>query len=123
MTEIDGILKGLGTLTGVIGTIVMNTNGLPIRTTFKDAEAVHYCALISEFLRKAKTVIEPLMGGSPIDVIRIRSQKNEIIIAPSDPKRVEDPKDKRDASSKEDSKKESDVNIILVVVQDATVQA
>jgi dynein light chain roadblock-type len=99
-SEIDGILKGLGNLTGVIGTMVMNSNGLPIRTTFKDSEAIHYAAFISEFLRKLRTVLEPMLGA-PIDIIRVRSHKNEIIIAPSDQK--------------------SDV--ILVVVQDASAQA
>ncbi|OHT11587.1 Roadblock/LC7 domain containing protein [Tritrichomonas foetus] len=79
----------------------MTYNGLPIRTSFKDAEAIHYAALISEFIRKAKSVVEPsLLNGTPIDVIRIRSNKNEIIIAP-------------------DSKGET----ILVVVQDALAQA
>jgi dynein light chain roadblock-type len=98
--EIDGILKGLGNLTGVLGTMVMNSNGLPIRTTFKDAEAIHYAAFISEFLRKLRAVLEPMLGA-PIDVIRVRSHKNEIIIAPSDQKS----------------------DIILVVVQDASAQA
>lgn len=98
--EIDGILKSLGNLTGVLGTMVMNSNGLPIRTTFKDAEAIHYAAFVSEFLRKVRSVLEPMLGA-PIDVIRVRSHKNEIIIAPSDQKS----------------------DIILVVVQDATAQA
>ena len=98
--EIDHIMKGLGNQPGVLGTMVMNSNGLPIRTTFRDAEAVHYAALISELLRKSKSVLEPLMGGQ-IDVIRIRSHKNEIIITPSDAKS----------------------DIILVVVQDASAQA
>jgi predicted regulator of Ras-like GTPase activity (Roadblock/LC7/MglB family) len=99
-SEIDGILKGLGNLTGVIGTMVMNSNGLPIRTSFKEAESIHYAAFVSEFLRKMRSVVEPLLGA-PIDVIRVRSHKNEIIIAPSDPKS----------------------DIILIVVQDASVQA
>lgn len=98
--EIDSLMKSLGNLTGVVGTMVMNANGLPIRTSFKDSEAVHYAALISELLRKSKTSVEPLLGGQ-VDVIRIRSHKNEIIIAPSDTK--------------------SDT--ILVVVQDASAQA
>jgi dynein light chain roadblock-type len=98
--DIDTLLKGLGNLTGVIGTMVMNSNGLPIRTSFKDAEAIHYAAFISEFLRKVRVVLEPVMGA-PIDVIRVRSHKNEIIIAPSDVKS----------------------DIILVVVQDASAQA
>jgi predicted regulator of Ras-like GTPase activity (Roadblock/LC7/MglB family) len=99
-SEVDGILKGLGNLTGVIGTMVMNSNGLSIRTSFKEAEAIHYAALISEFLRKVRAVLEPMMGA-PIDVIRVRSHKNEIIIAPSDAKS----------------------DLILVVVQDASAQA
>ena len=98
--EIDSLMKSLGNLTGVVGTMVMNANGLPIRTSVKDSEAVHYAALISELLRKSKTSVEPLLGGQ-VDVIRIRSHKNEIIIAPSDTK--------------------SDT--ILVVVQDASAQA
>ena len=98
--EIDNIMKGLGNLTGVVGTMVMNANGLPIRTTFKDEQAVHYAALISELLRKSKTAVEPLLGGQ-VDVIRIRSHKNEIIITPSDTKS----------------------DLILIVVQDATAQA
>lgn len=98
--EIDHLMKGLGNLTGVIGTMVMNSNGLPIRTTFRDGEAIHYAALISELLRKSKSVVEPMMGGL-IDVIRIRSHKNEIIITPSDAKS----------------------DLILVVVQDGSVQA
>lgn len=99
-TEIEGIMKGLGNLTGVVGTMTMNTNGLPIRTTFKDAEAVHYAALISEFIRKAKSTVDPLVNGTPIDIIRVRSHKNEIIICP-------------------DLKND----LVLVVVQDAMAQA
>ena len=99
--EIDGIMKSLGNLPGVIGTMIMTYNGLPIRTSFKETESIHYAGLVSEFIRKAKSVIEPsLLNGPPIDVIRIRSNKNEIIIAP-------------------DSKGET----ILIVVQDADAQA
>lgn len=98
--EIDNLMKGLGNLTGVVGTMIMNANGLPIRTTFRDAEAVHYAGLISELLRKSKSTVEPLLGGQ-VDVIRIRSHKHEIIITPSDTKS----------------------DLILIVVQDATAQA
>ena len=96
-TNLEGIMKELGGLPGVVGTMIMNLNGLPIRTTFKDAEAIHYAALISEFVRKCKSSVEhDIMQNRPITIIRIRSHKNEIIIVP-------------------DSKNE----FILVVVQDA----
>lgn len=94
MSEIDGVLKVLGNQPGVIGTIVMKMNGLPIRSTFKDAETVHYAGLVSEFVKKAKSSLETNILQNPINVIRVRSHKNEIIITP-------------------------DADLILVVVQDA----
>ena len=95
--ELDGIMKGLGNQPGVIGTMVINSNGLPIRTTFKENESIHYAALVSEFFRKTKSSVEPLMDGTPIDAIRIRSNKEEIIIIP-----------------------DTKVDAILIVVQDAS---
>jgi hypothetical protein len=61
--ETDNLLKGLGNLTGMIGTMAMNSNGLPICTTFKDAEAIHDAAFVSEFLRKLRSVLEPMLGA------------------------------------------------------------
>jgi len=98
MSESDAILKGLLNQPGVIGAIVMKMNGLPIKSTFKDSETIHYAGLVNEFVKKAKSTLETNTLANPINVIRIRSHKNEIIITP-------------------------DNDMILIVVQDASVAA
>ena len=94
--EIEGILKGLQGQPGVIGTMVLKTNGLPYKTSFKEAETIHYAGLVTEFTKKCKASLEGLLSNEPISTIRIRSHKNEIIIAP-------------------------DNDLILVVVQEAKI--
>lgn len=93
--EIEGILKGLQGQPGVLGTIVLKTNGLPYKTSFREAETIHYAGLVSEFTKKCKASLEGVLYGEPISSIRVRSHKNEIIIVP-------------------------DNDLILVVVQEAT---
>ena len=94
--EIESILKGLQGQPGVLGTIVLKTNGLPYKTSFKEAETIHYAGLVTEFTKKAKASLEGVLSNDPISSIRIRSHKNEIIIVP-------------------------DNDLILVVVQDAAI--
>ena len=75
--EIDALMKGLGNLTGVIGTMVMNSNGLPIRATFRDEQAVHYAGLISELLRNVSHVLNHFLADKlmllELDHIKMRS--------------------------------------------------
>lgn len=94
------MMKRLQNQPGVIGSILMKTNGLTIRaTTFSDSEVVHYAGLIGEFVMRTKSSLEQhVFGGDPIDEIRLRTHKNEIIITP-------------------------DKDYILAVVQDANAQA
>ena len=94
--EIDSILRGLQSQPGVIGTIILKTNGLPYKTSFKEAETIRYAGLVTEFTKKCKASLEGLLNNEPISVIRIRSHKNEIIITP-------------------------DNDLILVVVQEAKI--
>lgn len=98
MSETDALMKHLGNQPGVIGTIIMKMNGLPIKSTFKEAETVHYAGLVGSFVKKAKSSLESGILQNPINVIRIRSHKNEIIITP-------------------------DNDLILICVQDASVTA
>lgn len=97
-SEIDGILKNLSTIPGIIGWIVLKMNGLPYKTSLREAESVHYAGLVGEFVKKAKASLENSLLPGSISQIRIRSHKNEIIIVP-------------------------DNDFILVAVQDAAVLA
>ncbi|EAY05826.1 Roadblock/LC7 domain containing protein [Trichomonas vaginalis G3] len=97
-SEIDGILKNLATIPGVTGWMVLKMNGLPYKTSLREAESVHYAGLVSEFVKKAKTTLENSLLPGAISQIRVRSHKNEIIIVP-------------------------DNDFILVAIQDAAIPA
>jgi dynein light chain roadblock-type len=96
MSESEAILENIGRQPGVLGTLVMANNGIPIRSTFSATDAAQYAALVASFLSKAKTDIAHLVAAESIQVMRVRSFKNELFIIP-------------------------DANFTLVVVQDSQV--
>jgi dynein light chain roadblock-type len=75
-------LERIGSQPGVLGTLVMSNNGIPITTTFSPADAAQYAALVANFLSKARTIASDLNDGQAVQVLRVRSFKNELIIIP-----------------------------------------
>ena len=71
--EIEGVLKNLQAQPGVIGTMILKTNGLPYKTSFRESETIRYAGLVTEFTKKCKSSLENLFNNDPISVIRIRS--------------------------------------------------
>ena len=78
-------LKLLEDKPGVAGYVVFNYEGIPMRNTMSDEKAVHYAALISNFLGVTKKMIDnEIMAGqgqSEIEYIRMRTKhQTELII-------------------------------------------
>lgn len=82
MQEADAILANIGKQPGVLGTLVMTTNGITIKSTFSGAEAANYAAVVSDFIKRTQTCTESIIPGQPLQVLRVRSFKNELIIIP-----------------------------------------
>lgn len=80
--EIENVLQNIQSQPGVIGYVTMTGNGVPIKTTFSDNETLQYCGLVSDFVAKSQAAVGGKVLSKPLDVIRIRSKKNEIIITP-----------------------------------------
>jgi predicted regulator of Ras-like GTPase activity (Roadblock/LC7/MglB family) len=98
MTESAEILERIGSQPGVLGTLVMSNTGIPVKTTLSPADAAQYAALVASFVTKARAAAPDLNGGQDIQVLRVRSFKNELIIIPH-------------------------THLTLVIVQDAVVTA
>jgi dynein light chain roadblock-type len=82
MNEAEKILDDLSKNEGVIGTIAMTKEGVPIRTTFTADETNLFCALTSHFIARTHKALEDLPEAGDLETVRIRSKKNELIIAP-----------------------------------------
>lgn len=81
--EIEERLKKFLTYPGVKATIVINHEGLPIKTSLTDnGIAVQYAALVSRLTEKIRAVIKEMDASNEFRWIRIRTVKEEIVVAP-----------------------------------------
>jgi len=80
-SEVEETLKRLVAHKGVIGTIVVNTDGVPIKSTLDNATTVQYSGLLNNLVDQAKTIKE-LDPTNDLTFLRIRTKKHEIMVAP-----------------------------------------
>ncbi|KAK6185548.1 hypothetical protein SNE40_007756 [Patella caerulea] len=82
MSEVEETLKRIQSHRGVQGTIVVNSEGIPIRTTLDNSTTVQYAGLIHQLAQKARSTVRELDPQNDLTFLRIRSKKNEIMCAP-----------------------------------------
>lgn len=82
VAAVEETFKRLQSHKGVLGVIVINGDGIAIRTTFDNDVTVQYAALVSHITVKARSVVRKLDGENELKFLRIRSKKHEIMIAP-----------------------------------------
>ncbi|GBN75759.1 dynein light chain roadblock-type 2-like [Argiope bruennichi] len=81
-TEIDETFKRIQSHKGVMGIIVLNTDGIPIKSTMDNNSTIEYAGLITHLLDKARQTVKELDNTNELTFLRVRSKKNEILIAP-----------------------------------------
>jgi dynein light chain roadblock-type len=82
IAAVEETFKRLQSHKGVRGVIVINADGIAVRSTL-DAEAtVAYAALMSRFTVRARAVVRDLDAENELKFVRVRSRKHEIMIAP-----------------------------------------
>ncbi|KAI9540610.1 Ddynein light chain roadblock-type 1 [Dissostichus eleginoides] len=82
MAEVEETLKRIQTQKGVQGIIIVNSEGIPVKTTLDNASTVQYAGLIHQLVMKARSTVRDIDPQNDLTFLRIRSKKNEIMIAP-----------------------------------------
>ncbi|XP_019736294.1 dynein light chain roadblock-type 1 [Hippocampus comes] len=82
MAEVEETLKRIQAQKGVQGLIIVNSDGIPIRSTLDNTSTVHYAGLIHQLVMKARSTIRDIDPLNDLTFLRLRSKKNEIMIAP-----------------------------------------
>ncbi|KAL3859925.1 hypothetical protein ACJMK2_010107 [Sinanodonta woodiana] len=82
MSEVEETLKRIQSHKGVIGIIVVNSEGIPIRTTLDNSTTVQYAGLIHQLAAKARSTVRDIDPQNDLTFVRIRSRKHEIMVAP-----------------------------------------
>ncbi|XP_053724357.1 dynein light chain roadblock-type 1-like [Synchiropus splendidus] len=82
MAEVEETLERLQSQKGVQGVIIVNSEGVPIKSTMDNATTVKYSGLIHQLVLKARSTVRELDSQNDLTFLRVRSKKNEIMIAP-----------------------------------------
>ncbi|KAL6617911.1 roadblock-type dynein light chain, partial [Neocallimastix sp. 'constans'] len=81
-SEVEETIKRLQSHKGVEGIVIVNSDGIPIRSTLDNNLTVQYSALITQLASKARSVVRDLDPQNDLTFLRIRSKKHEIMVAP-----------------------------------------
>jgi len=82
MADVEETLKRIQCQKGVQGVIIANSEGIPIKTTLDNSSTVQYAGLIHQLMMKARSTVRDIDPQNDLTFLRVRSKKNEIMIAP-----------------------------------------
>ncbi|XP_021349503.1 dynein light chain roadblock-type 2 isoform X1 [Mizuhopecten yessoensis] len=82
MTEIEETFKRISAHKGVIGIVVVNHEGIPIRSTLDNSVTIQYAGLFHQLTQKARSTVRDIDPQNDLTFLRIRSKKHEIMVAP-----------------------------------------
>ncbi|CAE8594500.1 unnamed protein product, partial [Polarella glacialis] len=79
---VEETINRIKTHKGVSGIVIVSPEGVPIRSTLDSKQSLQYSALISQLAAKARSVVRDLDPQNDLTFLRIRSKKQEIMVAP-----------------------------------------
>ena len=82
MSEVEDTIKRIQSHKGVIGIIVVNSEGIPIRTTLDNSTTVQYAGTLYRLAAQARNCVRDTDPQNDLSFLRVRSKKHEIMIAP-----------------------------------------
>jgi len=80
--EVEESMKRLLSHKGVIGLVVINSDGIPIKSTLDNALSIEYAGQIQLLVEKARSMIKDMDSTNDLTFVRLRSKKHEVLVAP-----------------------------------------
>ena len=80
--EVEATLKRIQTHPGVVGVIVTNPEGIPIRSSMDNATTQLYAASVESLASMARSAVRDIDPLNDLKFLRVRSKKHEIMVAP-----------------------------------------
>ncbi|KAK9814863.1 hypothetical protein WJX73_000608 [Symbiochloris irregularis] len=82
---VDETIKRICSHKGVAGVMIVNGDGIPIKSNLDNALTVQYASLISLLVSKTRSVVKQLdksKDDDELQSIRVQSKKHEIVVVP-----------------------------------------
>merc|ERR1712110_247204 len=80
--ELEETLKRLQNHKGVNGVIVINGEGAVVKTSMDNTATARITSTIGGLITQARSVVRDLDPANDLAFLRLRSDKNEILVAP-----------------------------------------
>jgi len=81
-TEVDDAVKRILSHKGVVGLIIVNHEGIPIKSTLDNTVSVQYAAQVIQMVDKTRSMIKELDGNNDLTFVRLRTKKHEVLVCP-----------------------------------------
>jgi dynein light chain roadblock-type len=83
LANVEEMLNRLSSQKGVVGVLVADMAGVPVRSTMDPENSTLYAAMASELARKAREFLRCVAPDDDLNFLRLRSTRKEIIVAHS----------------------------------------
>lgn len=80
--QVEDTLERIQTHKGVVGVVVVNDDNIPIRSTLDNATTLQYVSMCYTLCGIARGIVRDTDPQNDLKILRVRTKKNEIIIAP-----------------------------------------
>ncbi|KAM3610138.1 uncharacterized protein V6R79_025959 [Siganus canaliculatus] len=84
MDQVQETMKRIESQQGVIGTLIVNPEGIPIRTSLDNLTSLQYAGLFRDLTILARSTVRDIDPQNDLMVLRIRTQKHEIMVVPGE---------------------------------------
>ena len=82
LSEVDATLERIKQHKGVVGYIIINSEGHYVKTTLDNSTTTQYQNLFTQLTMKSRSVVRDLDPTDNLRFLRLKSAKHEIMIAP-----------------------------------------
>ncbi|KAI9283466.1 hypothetical protein BC943DRAFT_327696 [Umbelopsis sp. AD052] len=82
MSDVDETIKRLSTRKGVEGIVILNDEGLTIRSTLDAELTKKYATYVYPLVGKSKSSVSEIDPENELTFLRIRTKKHELMISP-----------------------------------------
>lgn len=83
-SQVEAALKRIQSHKGVVGTIVVNSEGIPLRTDLDNSNTLLHASLCKALVSMANNTVRDIDPENELTILRVKSKKNELIISPWD---------------------------------------
>ena len=80
--EVEKILERIQTHKGVLGVIIVSPDSIPLRSTMDNPTTLQYIGMCNTLCGLASGVIRDTDPQNDLTILRVRTKKHEVIMAP-----------------------------------------